>query len=287
MNLVISGNKREYKVVDTISKKEYFCVPRKTLLLKKGPIIIGDNVVLDSNNIVDILPRKNTLIRPRIANIDIGIIVVSLVKPDFSSYLLDKFLTYLNYCNINVYIVFTKYDLLDDKQKEKMDKVISYYQNNGYFTFKTNKYDSSSYNDLKEKLKRKIVAFMGQTGVGKSTLINMIDSTFKRQEGTDSFDLGRGRHQTKEVILLPFDEGYIGDTPGFSALDLKMIGLNEKDIKNYFPILNKYIGECYFKDCMHMQEKNCKIKELVSNNIISNETYNNYVKIILEMKENR
>lgn len=285
MNLVVSGNKRLYKVIDLDNSSVCYCTPKKTLLNNKGPILIGDNVIVENQVIIDVLKRKNELIRPRIANLDLAIVVCSTFEPDFSSFLLDKFLTYLDFCKIPSIIVFTKIDRLNKQELENIEMQVKYYSSIGYRVFKTNKNDINSYNELKNLLKGKIVAFMGQTGAGKSTLTNMIDPSFQRSIGEYSSSLGRGKHQTKEVILLPFDSGYIGDTPGFSSLDLKMVGLKLTDLSKFFPGFNHYLDKCFFNNCLHLHEKNCQVKKAKEENLILEDSYNNYVKLIEEMRK--
>lgn len=287
-NLVISGNKRMYKIVDLSTKKEFFASPRKTLLVQKGPIYIGDFVEIGQDGtIVSFQERKNLLIRPRVVNLDLAIVVCSTIRPDYSSYLLEKFLTYLDFCNIPTLIAFSKVDLLNKTQKEYIISQANYYQSKGYLTYLTSKEDMASYSKIKEIISNKTVAFMGQTGAGKSTLINAIDPNFNRAIGEYSTSLGRGKHQTKEVILLPFENGYIGDTPGFSSLDLKMIGLKDTDLYKYFPGFNTSFTKCFFKDCSHTHEKECQVKKDVSNNLIQKESYDNYVKLLKEIREGK
>lgn len=287
-NLVISGNKRMYKIVDLTTNNTFFASPRKTLLFQKGPIYIGDFVTLDKDGtIIDFQPRKNLLIRPKVVNLDLAVVVTSTCKPAYSSYLLDKFLTYLDFCNIPCLIAFSKVDMLNNKEFEYIKSQKEYYEKLGYLTYLTSKEDSSSYQQIKDVISNKTVAFMGQTGAGKSTLINSIDPNFNRAIGQYSESLGRGKHQTKEVILLPFENGYIGDTPGFSSLDLSMIGLKEEDLYKYFPGFNNSFTKCFYKDCSHTHEKNCQVKLDVDNNVILKESYDNYVKLLKEIREGK
>jgi ribosome biogenesis GTPase len=121
---------------------------------------------------------------------------------------------------------------------------------------------------------------MGQTGVGKSSLINLIDEEFSRQVGEFSKALGRGKHQTKEVVLLPYKNGFIGDTPGFSSLELNIY---KEDLANVFPLIKDYFTECRYSNCLHKNEPGCKIKELLNDNLLDQENYQNYLQMLDEL----
>ena len=121
---------------------------------------------------------------------------------------------------------------------------------------------------------------MGQTGVGKSSLINLINENFNREIGEYSLALGRGKHQTKEVILLPFEDGFIGDTPGFSSLELNIY---KEDLASSFPFISSYYTECRYSNCLHQNEPGCKIKELLNNNLLDKENYDNYLQMLGEL----
>ena len=121
---------------------------------------------------------------------------------------------------------------------------------------------------------------MGQTGVGKSSLINLIDEDFSRQVGDFSKALGRGKHQTKEVVLLPYLNGFIGDTPGFSSLELNIY---KEDLATVFPLIKDHFTDCRYSNCLHKNEPGCKIKELLDTNQMDNENYQNYLQMLDEL----
>lgn len=123
---------------------------------------------------------------------------------------------------------------------------------------------------------------MGQTGAGKSSIINCIDPSIERMVGEFSEALGRGKHMTKEVVLIPSNEGIVGDTPGFSSLELN---LTKRDASIFFPGFKQYLGKCFYNNCLHLKEKECKIKEAVEKNIILKESYDNYVRLLEELQE--
>ena len=254
----------------------YRLFPKGIFRHKNQHLLVGDNVEFDEDDLVinEILDRKNELIRPKAANIDVLLITMSVVEPELSVELLYKFLTYANMNNIQASVVFTKIDMLDDffhlnslrSDLEKLGVKVYYL---------SNKADSEIAN-LKSDLLGKATIFMGQTGVGKSSTINHIEPNFERKVGQYSVALGRGKHQTKEVVLLPYENGFIGDTPGFSSLDLNIF---KEDLAQYFPGYSNLYMQCYFSNCLHQNEKQCKIKEEISKGNLSKEGYDVYIKL--------
>ena len=255
--------------------------PRGIFRHKKIKLLIGDKVLINEEELMieDVLERNNSLFRPRIANIDLGVVVVSLMTPSFSSYLLDKFLTLLNMSNIKPLIVLTKEDLMEDKNR--IQEIVSNYALIGVKAIPLSKRTKLGLEEIKEEVKGKVIAFMGQTGVGKSSLINVLDPNFERDIGEYSIALGRGKHQTKEVILLPYENGFIADTPGFSSLELPIF---KEDLSLFFPGFMKLKEECKYTNCLHISEKECKVKEAIENGKLSKESYQNYLDIIKELK---
>lgn len=258
----------------------YNVFPRGLLKFRNKNVMVGDECNIDDENfsIEDILPRKNSLIRPKVSNVDQIFVMMSVKRPELSKELIFKFLTYVNMNNVEPKLILTKYDLLEDKSM--YNDFIDELNKLGVEVFLISKYDELSISLLKEKLKNKTSMFMGQTGVGKSSFINMLDASFERKEGEYSEVLHRGKHQTKEVILLPYEGGYIIDTPGFSSLDLD---ISKHDLAHFFPGFNKLYTSCFYTDCLHKNEKNCKIKEEMANNLFSDETYNIYLKLLEEL----
>ena len=238
--------------------------------------LAGDNVMVDISRkiIVDILPRKNELVRPPVSNIDQAIIVTSCLKPDFSSNLLDKMINIIEYNNIKPIMIITKYDLLDETSY--MDNIINYYKSIGYQVFINNEIDS-----IKSLFKDKVSILTGQTGVGKSTLINKIGNmNLKTSEISDA--LGRGKHTTRAIELYDLFDGLIADTPGFSSLSF--IDMTKEDIRDNFIEFNNYKDKCKYRDCMHINEDECEIKQKVNENVILKERYDNYKKFIDEKR---
>ena len=239
--------------------------------------LAGDlcNVDLEKSVIDKILPRKNELNRPPVSNIDIAIVVISTIKPDFSMNLLDKMINIIEYNNIEPVIVITKKDLF---YNDDIDNKINYYKNIGYKVFINDEIDS-----ITNYIQNKEVILTGQTGVGKSSLLNRLDSSLNLKTDEISIALGRGKHTTRAITFYELGSSLIADTPGFSSLSF--IDMTKEDIRDNFIEFNKYRDECKYRDCMHIKEDNCKIKELVNEGIINEERYIDYVDFIKE-KEN-
>ena len=259
---------------------------RGSIKHKSFSLCAGDNISFDEKEgvIEKANERKNFLIRPRSANVDLMVITMSVVEPDLSPELVYKFLTYANLNGIPASVLFTKIDRLADTSK--VDALKNDLEKLGYKVFLLSPEKTEIIKELQEFLEGKTTIIMGQTGVGKSTAINLIDANFNRKIGEYSEALGRGKHQTKEVILLPFRNGFIGDTPGFSSLELD---LYKEDLAQYFPGYEKYYLECYFSNCLHQNEKECKIKEEIAEGNLSKEGYDVYIKLLnqLDFKSQR
>lgn len=234
-------------------------------------LLVGDNVIFDNNYILEVLPRKNYLVRPPVSNIDQVIIVISVKNPEFNLNLLDKFLCIVEFNNIKPIICLSKFDLLNDEEKSNILKVLSYYESIGYDTLINSDIDL-----IKEKLENKITVFSGQSGVGKSTLLNKIDPKFSLKTGEVSQKLLRGKNTTRHVELLKISNGYVADTPGFSAFDL--IEMTSTDIRDNFIEFKDY--NCKYRDCMHINEEACGIKQAVEANNILKSRYDSYKKFI-------
>ena len=255
------------------SDKLYICKARGKFRNLHITPLVGDNVEFDPDNkyILDILERKNELERPSISNIDQAVIVTSVKIPDFSSNLLDKLLCIIEYNNIKPIICFTKLDLLTKEELDSIRVIEDYYRSIGYPVYENTDIK------LKEVFKDKITVFAGQSGAGKSSLLNRLDSNLNLEIGEVSIALGRGRHTTRHTELIEVLDGMIADTPGFSAVDFT--GMTKADIRDNFIEFNKYRDNCLYKDCMHKDEDSCEIKKLVGKGILESR-YENYLKFI-------
>ncbi len=236
--------------------------------------LVGDNALIDEKNnyILDILPRKNELIRPSIANVDQAVIIMSNKIPIFSLELLDKLLAIIEFNNIKPIIYVSKIDLLSKDEFAKLNTTLDYYRKIGY----------DVYTDLSIKniFKDKVTVFVGQSGAGKSTLLNKLDSNLQLLTDDVSKALGRGKHTTRHVELINTLSGLVADTPGFSKISF--IGMTKSDIRDSFIEFNRYKQNCEYKDCMHNLEVNCEIKNQIAKNEILISRYNNYIKFINE-----
>lgn len=250
--------------------KKYICKARgKFRNLNVSPLV-GDRVIIDpvNNYILEVKKRKNYLNRPSVANIDQAVIITSLKSPDFSSNLLDKLLVTIISSNIKPIICFTKLDLAN---MDDFKDIANYYKKIGIEVYFNNDIES-----IKKIFKDKISVFTGQSGAGKSTLLNKLDSSLNLKTGGISKALNRGKHTTRHVELLELCGGYIADTPGFSALDLNNLGVEE--IKNAF--LEFRGVNCKYKDCNHYKEDECEVKEKLAHGEIMQSRYDNYIKFI-------
>lgn len=274
MNGIITKNiSNDYKVVS--GDKEYICKARGKFRKERITPLVGDNCVFDENKkyIIEIEKRKTELVRPPVANIDQAFIITSAKEPDFSSNLLDKLLCIIEYNNITPVICFTKLDLLSKEELKNIENIMNYYKKIGYKVFKNTEIE-----EIKKQFKNKKTVFTGQSGAGKSTLLNKLDKNLNLKTNEISQALGRGKHTTRHVELLNLYGGLIADTPGFSSLDF--IGMTNEDIRDNFIEFNEYRHECEYKDCMHTNEKTCKIKEELEKGNILKTRYENYLKFI-------
>ena len=251
----------------------YNCRARGKIKYNKLTPLVGDKVLFDNKEkyILEILPRKNSLDRPSISNIDSAILITSVKKPDLSLNLLDKQITLCVINNIEPIIVFTKLDLLNKKDLKYIKSIMKYYSNIGIKVCTNNNLFK-----LKKYIKNKTLVLTGQTGAGKSTLMNKLDKKLNLATNEISEALGRGKHTTRHVELFKYKTSFIADTPGFSSLDLNNVNL--EDIKNSF-IEFKNVN-CPYKDCTHTNENECTIKELVNNSKILKSRYENYLRMV-------
>lgn len=250
----------------------YDCHSRGKFRNDKIVPVVGDYVIIDEKNnyILEVEERRNRLIRPMVSNVDQGLIITSVKIPDFSTNLLDKLITLMEINDVEPIICFTKMDLLDKDEEQEIFNYIYYYQKIGYRVFINTELDK-----IKKIFKDKTTVFTGQTGAGKSSLLNKLNPNLDFQTGEVSQALGRGKHTTRHVELVELFGGKVLDTPGFSSLEFNNI--SKYDIRDSFVEFKKY--PCKFKDCMHLNENVCGVKEAVLEGEIMESRYNNYKKM--------
>lgn len=251
--------------------------------------LVGDEVIFESTNITDgylleILPRKNELVRPAVANVDLGVIVMSFVEPNFSYNLLDRFLVMLEFKEIEPIIYLSKIDLLStEEEKSRVLEVVAHYQKIGYQVILST--EPNALERIQQSFPDHLVVFMGQSGAGKSTLLNHIVPGLNLETGEISEALGRGKHTTRHVELIPIAEGLVADTPGFSSIEFTEITGNE--LPKLFPEFVHAATRCRFRECQHVNEPNCEVKSLVENHEISLTRYENYLQFLDEINKKR
>ena len=275
--IITSNISNLYKV--EINNKIYECNARGKFKNNEISPVAGDLVeieIIDEEKKLGIInkieERKNYLKRPKMANLSQIILVVSMKLPNPDLLLLDKQLVYAEYNKIKPIICLNKIDL---EEEETIDYIARIYKNIGYEVIKTDAKNAVGVDKLKEKLKNNITAFSGNSGVGKSTLINKIFNEKLTEEGILSKKNKRGKNTTTQVTLYKIEENsYIADTPGFSTFDVNEI--EEKDLANYFIEFKPYIEKCQYADCSHIKEENCGVKKALEQGKISKERYNNF-----------
>ncbi len=256
----------------------YECRGRGGLKRDRNILYVGDRVEFSDGVITRILPRRNVLPRPPLANVDKLFIVVALTDPLPNLYTLDKLTVTAEHCGVKPILVLNKTDLDDPMEVGKI------YSSIGYPCFSVCAKTGENVDQLRKHMKGNICAFAGLSGVGKSTLMNALAPDFVRQTGEISRKLQRGKHTTRAVELYPFEEGFLADTPGFSELEFAPCGLYDRSLlSDYFPEFEPYLGNCFFRDCVHGKEKNCAVRSAVEEGKIPRSRYENYLRMYEEI----
>lgn len=257
--------------------KNYVCSARGKFKNVGLSLVVGDIVEFDPDDlrINDIKPRINLLSRPTVANIDYALIVTSLKKPDLSYTLLDKLITLVIANNIKPIIILTKIDLLNNKELKEYKPAFKYYESLNIPVIPNTKLKK-----LKKILKGKTVVLTGQTGAGKSSILNKLDKNLNIETKPISDALNRGVHTTRHTEIYEINNIFFVDTPGFSALDLK---LTKEELIKTFKEFGKYT--CLYQDCTHNNESGCKVKEALAKGLILPSRYINYIRFLKEINE--
>ncbi len=264
----------------------YECKARGNFRNKSMSPLVGDNVEFSinenaENRIEEILERKNSLVRPPLANLDILFIICSLVDPKINLLIIDRLIAVAEYKNIEPVIVLTKTDLESDYQK-----YIDIYEKAGFKTIAVNNNDFSVADEIKILMADKVCAFTGNTGVGKSTLLNNLFPELNLETGETSKKLGRGRHTTRHSELFKVCGGYVADTPGFSSLDIQRYDkILKEDLPHCFREFRDYLGDCRFTTCTHVNDKGCAVCKALEEGKISESRHSSYVAMYNEVKD--
>ena len=263
----------------------YECKARGVFRKRGTSPLVGDIVDItvpdDGYCSIDMIhERRNSLVRPALANLDNLMIISSVREPDVNLYLIDKMTAAAVNKEITPIVVFSKSDLACT------DDLVEIYRRVDIPAFSFSSVDNKGLEEIKAVLKDKVTAFCGNSGVGKSTLLNALFPELSLQTGEISDKLGRGRHTTRTVELFKKHGGYIADTPGFSTVDIERFELIRKDeLKFAFPEFDEYFGTCQFNSCNHVCEKGCRVLEAVEDGIIPRSRHDSYVRMYNEVKD--
>lgn len=285
---IIKGIAGFYYVYDVVESSVYECKAKGAFRKEKIKPLVGDLVeyeILDleekTGNIIDILPRKSELIRPAVANIDQALVVFAITKPKPHFNLLDRFLVMMERQEIPVVICFNKEDIASD---DEMKKLRGIYEASGYQVIFTSAAQRKNIEEVRAVLKGKLTTVAGPSGVGKSSLINCLQENVNMETGSISQKIERGKHTTRHSELISVDEdSYIMDTPGFSSLYTN--DFEKEELKYYFPEFDKYLNQCRFQGCNHVNEPGCAVKEALKNGAIHKVRYENYLEMYKELEQ--
>lgn len=282
---IIKVISNQYTILD--GQQQFIAKPRGKMRKGQTPYVgdwVNYEIIEDSIRIDSVLERKNRLLRPSVCNVDQALIVTSLKDPDFSEHLLNRLIFLVLLCDIEPVICITKSDLVEPEQLEKIQSILDWYRKAGYRMFFS--HPGSDDQELRELLSNKISVLCGQSGAGKSSLLNRLDPTFKLHTQQISKALGRGKHTTRHCELHPIGDGLVADTPGFSSLDFSRMDVSRLD-HLLFDFQEGIEQGCRFADCIHVDEPDCAIKEGVKNNTINPVLYEDYCQLMKEQKNRK
>lgn len=276
--------------VHTEKGQVYECKAKGVFRKNKIKPLVGDNVVIDiidekeaKGNVVEILERKNELIRPAVSNIDQALVIFAAAKPEPNFNLLDRFLIMMERQGVDTIICFNKKDIVTQAEIEKLKDT---YVNSGYKIVFTSTKQSDGVKEIEDLIRGKTTAVAGPSGVGKSSIINILQPNAEMETGAISTKIERGRHTTRHSELIYIEENtYIMDTPGFSSLFIN--DFEKEELKDYFPEFAEYQEGCKFQGCAHINEPKCMVKDALLEGKISQVRYNNYLEMFNELKNKR
>ena len=267
-----------------VANAVYTCKVKGKMKQNRFSLATGDRVLLEPGEqgegmIKQVLPRKNFLPRPTMANLDLFVATFACATPDFSFLLADKLLALAELAQIPALLVLNKED---QAPTGLIERVRAVYEPIGYEVYTLSAKEGTGVETLRERLKGRVCAFGGPSGVGKSSTINAIDSSVDLRTGAVSEKIGRGKHTTRFAQLLPFDEGYIADTPGFGNLLLE--GMEPEQALAAFREFAQYEDGCRFCPCSHTHEPVCGVKEAVAAGQIAPSRYESYLAMLEEIR---
>lgn len=270
-----------YDVYD--GHQTFSCRARGKFRIGEYSPLVGDNVTFDEEQkyLLNIEKRKNSLLRPPLANVEQIAIVASVTNPTISMSLINRFVVLAEIIHVKPIIILTKIDIAENDDYLRTKET---FESMGYSVYTYSSKTQVGLADIKEVMKDKKTIFTGQSGVGKSSLINLLIPGTRQKTGDISKALGRGRHVTRVVEYLPYENGWIADTPGFSQIefDLELV-----DLAAYYPGFEQYYPHCKFRNCVHDKEKGCAVKKAVEENLISKEHYDTYLDLLNELREGK
>lgn len=268
----------------------YECKAKGIFRKDKIKPLVGDDVEIEVlneeeklGNIVKILPRRSELIRPAVANIDQTLVIFAAREPKPNLSLLDRFLVIMEKQDVPVIICFNKQDLCDEEEVGRLKEI---YEACGYPVVLASAKQGEGIEEIKSRLRGKTTTVAGPSGVGKSSLTNLLQNEVQMETGEISKKLGRGRHTTRHSQIIQIEEDtWLYDTPGFTSFYVEEI--EKEELRFYFREFSKYEGTCRFQGCTHTHEPGCMVKNALEEGKISKERYENYLELYGELKEKR
>lgn len=268
----------------------YACKARGIFRKDGQKPLVGDDVIFTvtdtkdlEGNIDQILPRKNQLIRPAVANVDQALIIFAVKDPEPNFLTLDRFLVMMGQQKVPVTISFSKTDLVSE---EEVKRLRSIYDSTGYSVLCTSIEKEQGLEEVRHFLAGKTTVAAGPSGVGKSSLTNYLSGDVLMETGDISRKLKRGKQTTRHAQVIPVGpDTFLVDTPGFTSLSLP--GMDEAELKEYFPEFSPYEGECRFLGCRHIHEPDCGVKNALQDGRISEQRYADYVSLVRELTDQR
>ena len=276
--------------VNVVESGIYECKAKGIFRKDKIKPLVGDDVEIEVlseekkiGNIIKIFPRHSELVRPAVANVDQALVIFAAREPSPNFSLLDRFLVIMEKQEIPVIIWFNKKDLCEKEELKQMKKI---YEDCGYQVILTSAMEKKGMEELKTLLRGKTTTVAGPSGVGKSSLTNLLQKDVVMETGEISKKLGRGRHTTRHSQIIAIEENtWIYDTPGFTSFYVENI--EKEELRYYFREFAAYEGTCRFQGCTHTHEPGCKVKEALAEGRISQERYSSYLELYRELSEKR